>query len=99
MAYTVWYKGQLLGATELSWQRVFPKMRMGDFEATPVGERIIAHMTECSTAIIALGKVLKRSDKKLEREEIEKMTEYADWMSAVTIRGAMELELRGADGR
>ena len=52
--HTVWSRGRLLGQSELGPERSFPGMRMGDFEPSPIGERLLPVILGVSPAVKAL---------------------------------------------
>jgi hypothetical protein len=47
MPYTVWSRGRLVGHSELAYARVYPDMRMGDFELRPSAKRSCRLSSAC----------------------------------------------------
>ena len=110
MSYTLWSRGRLIGHTELAYRRITPGFRMGEFEATELGERLMptllgvdqAFMTFYAAAADA-RKDAKRRGEKLKRgefpESVRNTTEYADAMSAQDELESLALELHDAGGQ
>ena len=108
MAYTIWSRGRLIGRSELSYRQAFPKLRVGDFEPSEVGEKLMSVIVGQAPALTALYEVAAR----LEREERKKVrgnrddwadavkhtTEYADAASLHDEIESLALELRDASG-
>ena len=100
MQYTVWSHGRLLGESALDYQRVFPRHRMGDFFPTEAGETVMPIATGVSKAGAELVKSLSGSPPgSPARTHLRETSQYADLAAAEDHYDALELELRGPDGR
>jgi hypothetical protein len=107
MPYTVWSRGRLVGHSELAYARVFPDMRMGDFEPTAIGESLLPIMVGVSPALRALYDVLEKMpdagqsappDDGEFPPEVRRTTEYADVVSTQDEIDALALELHDSAG-
>jgi hypothetical protein len=108
MRYTLWSRGRLLGHAELSYVRVMPKFRIGDFFPNPAGEKLMPIATGLSPAMMELARASREAREGSETgarpraserlELLRQTTEHADFAAAEAHISALELELRGPDG-
>ena len=107
MPYTVWSRGRLVGHSELAYARVFPDMRMGDFEPTAIGEALLPIILGVSPALRALYDVLEKTPDMGRGApphdsgfppEVRRTTEYADVVSTQDEIDALALELHDSAG-
>ena len=110
MPYTLWSRDRLIGSSELAYRRAFPRLRVGDFDATELGERLMPIILGVGPALGALheatGRVRREQRKKGIRgsrrgyfpAEVKQTTEYADAMSAPLELESLRLELRDSAG-
>ena len=106
MAYTLWSRGRLLGASELAYRQAFPTLRVGDFLPNELGEQLMPVITGVGPALIALCDIAE--DAQLADNEAAKRdgwpdavrntTEYADAMSVADEVASLALEVRDASG-
>jgi hypothetical protein len=110
MPYTLWSRNRLIGASELAYRRSFPGLRVGDFEPTELGEKLMPVILGVAPALSALYEVSQRVRREQRKRgirrsrradlprEVKQTTEYADAMSAPDELESLELELRDASG-
>ena len=95
MAYTIWSHGELLAESELSYVRVFPKVRTGDLVVTPKGltcfERLTQHRADAYYNA-------RRLRKKESLDESDIKTIHADLAAQFDGYAALAMELRAPDG-
>jgi len=100
--YTLWSKDRLLGETDLDYQEVFPHHRMGAFEPTELGLKLMPIITGVGRASRQLCRmvVYRRHGPKGEalEEELKHSPEQADLSAAEAHFDALELQLRAPDG-
>ena len=87
MAYTVWSRGRLVGETDLGFVFRYMGCRMGWFHPTELGERLMPAATGVAPALRV--QCLIGPDP----------TAQADLRAAMDQEEALDLELRGPDGR
>jgi hypothetical protein len=109
MRYTVWSRGRLIGESELSPVHAMPKMRIGDFEPSPVGETLLPVILGVSPAVRALCDVAEKVRDDLGRhggpppvgdwpDGVRQTTEYADAVSIQDEVESLALELHDSEG-
>jgi hypothetical protein len=98
MAYTLWSRGRLLGKSPLDFIRCMPKLRTGFLYPSPLGEKLLPVAGGTSAAAVAFSKALRARPEPKSQEDMERLPEYADWVSATDECEALALELRGPDG-
>jgi hypothetical protein len=110
MPYTLWSRNRLIGTSELAYRRSFAKLRVGDFEPTEVGEKLMPIILGVGPALSALYEVservrreqrkkgIRRSRRASYPAEVKQTTEYADAMSAPDELESLALELRDPSG-
>lgn len=98
MPYTLWSHGRLLGESELDYERVLARYRMGDFHPTDVGSRLMPIATGVSPAGIELSRRMGSSGLKLFDDALRRTSEYADFAAADDYYEALALELHSPDG-
>jgi len=107
--HTVWSRGRLLGQSELGPERSFPGMRMGDFEPSPIGERLLPVILGVSPAVKALCEIVINAREEIEQkggtppvgeypDAVRQTTEYADAVSIQDEVDSLALELRDDHG-
>ena len=110
MSYTVWSRGRLVGHTKLSYKRTLPGLRVGDFESTEVGERLMSMILGVGPALRTFydSAIEARDEAEAKGEKVEKgewpdsvraSTEYADAMASQDEFDSLALELRDKDGK
>jgi len=108
MPYTVWSRGRLVGHSELAYARVYPDMRMGDFEPTALGEALMPIIVGVSPALRALYDVLEKMPDAGRGgsphdsgfpPEVRRTTEYADVVSTQDEIEALALQLHDSAGK
>lgn len=87
MPYTLWSRGRLLGETDLGFILRENRFRCGWIHPNELGERILPDATGVSPAM--------RVEFMIGPDE----TAHADVLAALDRKEALELELRGPDGR
>ena len=110
MPYTLWSRNRLLGTSELAYRRSFPRLRVGDFTPTELGEQLMPIILGVGPALNALYDVservrreqrkkgIRRSRRAGHPAEVKRTTEYADAMSAPNELESLALELRDQSG-
>ena len=109
MPYTVWSRGRLVGESELAYARSLPGLRAGDFEPSPLGEKLMPIIIGVGPALCALHEAAEdvlRTEKRKGRRarngdwpaSVKKTTEYADAMSLPDELESLALELRDPGG-
>ena len=108
MPYTLWSRGRLLGESALAYRRSFPGLRVGDFEATPIGETLmpiilgvgpaLKALHEAAEAVWASRSVSRRRRREGWPNEVRQSTEYADAMSLPDELASLALELHDPAG-
>jgi hypothetical protein len=96
MRYTVWSRGRLIGESELSPVHAMPKMRIGDFEPSPVGETLLPVILGVSPAVRALCDVAEKV--RDWPDGVRQTTEYADAVSIQDEVESLALELHDSEG-
>jgi hypothetical protein len=100
--YTIWSRGRLLGESDLDYETAFPDSRFGDFNPTEYGEKLMPMATGLSRALIDLSRSRDNwwsLPHSCRCDAMRRTTEYADAKAAEDHVEALELELRGPDGR
>lgn len=107
MPYTLWSHGRLLGHSSLSYPRCFPRIRIGEFEPTEVGESLLPILAGMGPAIEALAELLDEHAEPADDPPEESpgvtdcvrlTTEYADTRSIGDQLRNLALELREPGG-
>jgi hypothetical protein len=110
MPYTLWSRNRLIGSSELAYRRSFPKLRVGDFEPTELGEKLMPIIVGVGPALSALYEVSQRVRREQRKKgirrsrradwppEVKETTEYADAMSLPDELESLALELRDPSG-
>lgn len=109
MPYTVWSRGRLIGQSTLGYKRAAPGMLAGDFEPSPMGEKLMPIITGVGPALRGLHRVADDVVRVAEGQadgdptgdypaDVRRTTEYADAMSLVDELDSLRLELRDPDG-
>lgn len=107
MPYTLWSRGRLLGQSTLAYAPSFRGLRMGDFEPSDLGEKLMPILVGVGPALRAFYRVLDESYEGGGQGEahpsgvpdaVRNTTEYADAQSIPDELEALELELRDPDG-
>jgi hypothetical protein len=110
MPYTIWSRGRLLGESDLGFVQIFENVRFGWFRPSPEGEQLMHVLTGAGPALMKLHKMMRNPLRQLMRgadgqseggfpRDIKQTTAYADLVSLIDEREALELELRGPDGK
>lgn len=109
MPYTVWSRGRLIGQSTLGYKRAAPGLLAGDFEPSPLGEKLMPIITGVGPALKNLHRVADDVVRIAEGQadgnpaeafpdDVRRTTEYADAMSLVDELDSLALELRDPDG-
>jgi hypothetical protein len=110
MPYTLWSRNRLIGSSELAYRRSFPKLRVGDFEPTELGEKLMPIIVGVGPALSALYEVSQRVRREQRKKgirrsrradwppEVKETTECADAMSLPDELESLALELRDPSG-
>jgi len=109
MPYTVWSRGRLIGESELAYARSLPGLRAGDFEPSPIGEKLMPIIVGVGPALKVLYGVaaeVRRDDERNGRTipmgefppSVRATTEYADAMSLHDELESLSLELHDLQG-
>ena len=110
MPYTLWSRNRLVGASELAYRRAFPGLRVGDFEPTELGEKLMPIILGVGPALSALYEVSQRARREKRKNgarrsrrgdwppEVKQTTEYADAMAAPDELESLALELHDPNG-
>ena len=109
MPYTLWSRGRLLGESALAHRRTFPGLRVGDFEASAIGETLMPIILGVGPALKALheaaeavwesrGKSRRQARREGWPQEVRQSTEYADAMSLPDELASLALELHDPGG-
>lgn len=110
MPYTLWSRNRLIGSSELAYRRSFPKLRVGDFEPTELGEKLMPIIVGVGPALSALYEASERVRREQRKKgirrsrrgdwspEVKQTTEYADAMSLPDELESLALELRDPNG-
>lgn len=109
MPYTLWSRGRLLGESDLGFVQIWENVKFGWFHPSPAGERFMPVLTGTGPALMKLHKMMRNPMREMMRgadeakgefpRDIRQTTAYADLVSMIDEREAMELELRGPDGK
>ncbi len=100
--YTIWSRGRLLGESTLAFVRCIPKHRMGSFHPSENALPLVERATEGQQVAFEFYKLdrKKTSDSsQVVEEALHEMPYIADLMAAHAHREALEMELRGPNGR
>lgn len=81
MPYTVWSRGRLIGESELAYRQAFPKLRVGDFQPSELGETLMPVMLGEGPALNALYEASIRLNE--EGEAVDRAKDTGDWPAAV----------------
>lgn len=104
MPYTLWSRNRLIGSSELAYRRSFPRLRVGDFEATELGEQLMPIILGVGPALNALYEASRRVRREQRKKgirrsrrgdfppEVKQTTEYADAVSAPLELESLSLE-------
>ena len=109
-AFTLWSKGRLIGRAKIMYFPPFPGMRVGDFEPTELGERLMSVMLGVDPAITAFYDFALRAREEAEAkgvdlgeaewpQSVRNSTEHADMISTRDEFDSLCLELRDDQGR
>lgn len=107
--YTLWSRGRLIGQSTLGYERAAPGLLAGDFEPSPLGEKLMPVITGVAPALRSLYRVMDdvrpSADEQADGHSpleypaaIRRTTEYADAVSLDDELQSLALELRGPDG-
>ena len=98
--YTLMSRGRVLGHSTLAFAHSMDKLRTGWFYPTDVGTSLMPIITGTRDAGLAMLVLFKRGElPDIDDEQFIKTTEYADCAAAEAHEEALQLELRGPDGR
>ena len=95
MTYTFWSRGELLGESELDYVRVFPKLRTGDLQVTPLGLRVFERLTQYRADAYCAVKRLNRQNPE---DPSDLSTLNADLAAQFDQYAAVGLEVRAPNG-
>ena len=109
MPYTLWSRNRLIGSSELAYRRAMPGLRVGDFESTELGEKLMPIILGVGPALSTLYEASQRVRREQPKKgirssgadwppEVKQMTEYADAMSASDELESLGLELHDPNG-
>ena len=109
-AFTLWSKDKLIGRAKIMYFPPFPGMRVGDFDATEVGEQLMSVMLCVRPAVTAFYEFREKARREAAaagvdvskddwRNCVRTSTEYADMVSSQHEFDRLELQLRDSGGR
>lgn len=102
MPYTLWSRDRLLGESDLGFEEIFPRHRMGGFTPTELGVKLMPILTGVGRATRQLCRLVNSQRFGLRGRELEEALrtspEQADVAEAEAHFEALQLELRGPDG-
>ena len=99
MTYSLWSRGRQLGESPLDFVRCLPGLRVGFLHPTSLGNALLPVAAGVTPASLAFGHMLRSLKRDCPEKVWLEMTEYADYISACDEEAALELELRGPDGK
>lgn len=103
MKYSLWSRDRLLGETDFGYPRDTSRWRIGDLAPTALGMQLLPVVASVNQILLEAGRDGRRGRKAgvlSEDAEVELFrTALADMKEASTHMEALELELRGPDGR
>jgi len=76
--YTLRSRNRLLGTSELAYRRSFPRLRVGDFAPTELGEQLMAIILGVGPALNALYDVSDRVRREQRKKGIRRCEELAE---------------------
>jgi hypothetical protein len=108
--FTLWSKDRLIGRAKIMYFPPFPGMRVGDFEATELGEQLMSVILGVRPAIMAFYDFADKARRDAEAagadlgtapwpESVKSSTEYADMVSSQREFDSLELVLKDSYGR
>ena len=105
MSYTLWSHGRLLGESPLDFVRCVPLLRLGELHTTPLGNALLARVTDTRSDALFAAQKLHRANSSAEPElrgGVHATPNYAtigaDLSAAGDYLDALALELRRLDG-
>lgn len=108
--FTLWSKDRLIGHAKIMYFPPFPGMRVGDFEATELGEQLMSVILGVRPAVMAFYDFARNARQEAEAagvdlgkapwpESVRSSTEYADMVSSQREFDSLELVLKDSYGR
>jgi len=100
ITYTVWSRGRELGHSSLAFARCLDSVRAGWFYPTDAGTSLMRIITGSRDAWLAMAVAYQQGKHEdLSEEEWRRTAEFAGVVAAAAHADALQLELRGPDGR